>query len=66
MNAEQVIKLAAKHAGDNASAQLCLADAVSLKARGTADGDRYAKNRALDSLKYSVGIFHPDYRSANQ
>jgi hypothetical protein len=43
------------------SARLCLADAIELQERGMLD---YARTRALKSLCYSVGIFHPDYRKA--
>lgn len=42
------------------SAVLCLADARAM----LADGDTYsAAARALNSLAYSVGVFHPDYQS---
>lgn len=40
------------------SAALCLADAVALSGRGDYTG---ACAAALRSLRYSVGIFHPDY-----
>jgi hypothetical protein len=43
------------------SARLCLRDAVNLQERGLLED---AKSRALKSLKYSVGIYHPDYQRA--
>jgi hypothetical protein len=45
------------------SSRLCLADAVSLYDKGEY---AYACKRALDSLSYSVGIFHPDYQKAHK
>lgn len=65
MKAAQVIELARKHVGNGApmqgSAELCLQDAESRLERG-----RYpeARNLALKALRYSVGIFHPDYKKA--
>lgn len=63
MNAEKTIILARKHLGGDmeSSARLCLADAISLYDNGDY---QYAKNRALDSLRYSIGILHPDYKKA--
>jgi hypothetical protein len=59
--AMQLIQLAAEHA-DSASmassAHLCLDDARSLMARGDYQN---AKRRATDSLRYSLGILHPDF-----
>ena len=43
------------------STQLCLDDAKSLLAKGFKD---YAKDRALKSLAYSVGVGHPAYLAA--
>lgn len=43
------------------SARLCLADAITLYDKGDFE---YAKKRAIDSLRYSVGIFHVDYKKA--
>ena len=63
MTADDVIALAAKHVGDNASAAICLSDAMACHERGE---DEYAKKRAIRSLEYSVGIFHPDYERAKQ
>lgn len=65
MNSQQVIELARKHA-DNGSAQassakLCLQDAESLQGQGKCVE---ARNRAVKSLAYSVGVFHPDYKAA--
>jgi hypothetical protein len=60
---EEVLRLARLHVADGAimetSARLCLADAVKL-----ADDGRLvrAADRAVDSLAYSVGILHSDYR----
>lgn len=61
MEAKQVIILARKHVGENGSARLCLADAVALYDRGDFD---HAKQRAIKSLGYSVGVFHADYKEA--
>lgn len=66
MNAHQTIILARKHVMQNiapmqSSAELCLSDAVKLYDDGALDR---AKDRAIKSLAYTVGIFHPDYKSA--
>lgn len=63
MNTSKVIQLARNHIGGSmeSSARLCLRDAVSLYGNGMIDD---AKNRAIKSLAYSVGIFHPDYKKA--
>lgn len=63
INTLEVITLARKHIGGQmeSSARLCLADAVALYDKGEHD---YARKRALKSLAYSVGGFHPDYRKA--
>lgn len=65
MNTSKLIRLAREHVGDNAdneaSARLCLEDAVALYDRGDHD---HARQRALKSLQYSVGIFHPAYKAA--
>lgn len=60
----QVIRLARKHLGGamESSARLCLADAIGLFDAGDWDG---AKDRAIASLAYSVGITHADYRAAS-
>ena len=66
MNTNNVIILARKHVGNGAamesSARLCLADAIALQAKGKLTE---ARNRAVKSLQYSVGVFHPDYRRAD-
>jgi hypothetical protein len=62
--AAEVIRQARKHLGGEmeSSARLCLADAIALY---DADEMDAAKERALKSLAYSVGVFHPVYvRSA--
>ena len=64
MNASQVIELAEKNIGKGAmvsSAELCLADARELLAKGEVG---YAYIRACKSLQYSVGMFHADYVAA--
>lgn len=66
MTTDQILALARKHLGKGdmeSSARLSLHDANHLKDRGLFD---YAKKRALDSLKYSVGIFHQDYIKASK
>ena len=66
MNAHQVIELAKKHVDNGAamstSARLCLDDAIALQAQGKCTE---ARNRAVKSLQYSVGIFHEDYRAVD-
>lgn len=63
MLANTALILARKHIGNGAamdtSARICLADAISLYDRGLYED---AKKRAADSLSYSVGIFHADYK----
>lgn len=66
MTTQQVIVTARKHVANGAamesSARLCLADAVRL----ADDGDlQYARARAIDSLRYSIGILHPDFDRAS-
>lgn len=64
MNTELAIRLARKNLGGTmeSSARLCLADAIECVEKGQLDA---AKKRALDSLRYSVGVFHADYRKAS-
>ena len=66
MNAYEVIQLARKHANNGAlmqsSAQICLNDAEALQAQGKCVE---ARNRAVLSLRYSVGVFHPDYQATD-
>jgi hypothetical protein len=64
METQQIIELAAQHQEDgamSASAQICLADAVWLMSVGN---ESAARRRALKSLQYSVGVFHPDFQQA--
>jgi hypothetical protein len=64
MEAQQIIALAEAHADKaqmRSSAELCIADAKSCLERGLV---QYAKERALKSLAYSVGIFSPVYKQA--
>lgn len=65
MTTIQIIALARKHLDNGApmasSARLCVDDALWLASRGD---DCFARTRALSSLGYSVGVFHPDYRAA--
>ena len=67
MNTNKVIILARRHVTscpeNESSARLCLTDAVKLQSEGQLDA---AKTRALKSLSYSVGIFHPDYQRAKK
>ncbi|MGR0117836.1 hypothetical protein [Ralstonia pseudosolanacearum] len=65
-DAIRAIDLAARNletttAAMRGSAALCLLDARDLMAQGNHD---QAVCRARDSLAYSVGIFHPDYKTA--
>lgn len=62
MNSYEVIQLANKHIDNSInkeSAILCLNDAIELQAKGKCTS---ARNRAVKSLQYSVGIFHKDYQ----
>ena len=63
MNAQKAIRLARKHLGGEmeGSARLALEDAVILFDQGDME---HAKARAVRSLQYSIGIFHPDYQKA--
>ena len=67
MTTDKIMALARKHLGAvggmESSARLCLSDANHLFDRGLID---YAKKRALDSLRFSVGIFHQDYIKATK
>lgn len=68
MNTNEVIILARKHvngaAGEmKSSALVCLQDAIMCQYQGDL---ATAKERALKSLAYSVGVFHPDYRRARR
>ena len=66
MTVDQIIALAAQHQNEGAmstSAQVCLIDAMLLRAEGH---DDLARRRALTSLQYSVGAFHPDFQQAQQ
>jgi hypothetical protein len=72
MNTNEVITLARKHlmAASSGtypvayrSAQLCLADALTLYELGAY---YRATERAVKSLAYTVGCFHPDYVRAAQ
>jgi len=64
MNTQDVIRLARDHVYQGSmetSSRVCLADAVKLYDAGDF---AHAKARALESLAYSVGVMHPDYRKA--
>lgn len=68
MTLDAVLALARKHLGAGtmeSSARLALADALALR---DTDTPRYddARHRALTSLKYSIGILHPDYQRASR
>lgn len=65
MSIAEILALAGSHIGKGnmmSSAMLCLTDAISLY-----DSEDFAsaKERALKSLAYSVGVFHPDYKKAS-
>ena len=64
MNTKEIIELAEKHVEKEeylTSSELCLNDAKELLASGK---EGYATDRAIDSLRFSVGVFHPDYQKA--
>lgn len=63
MALRQILILCRKHLGkgDEASARVCLADAIRCHER---DDWEAARSRALRSLLYSVGALHRDYQRA--
>lgn len=63
MDIDTLIALAERHARDsgNESADIAATDARELHNKGM---DNYARDRALASLQYSVGIFNEDYKLA--
>lgn len=64
MTTKKVIELAEKHQHEgNMSSSACVAlqDAKHLRERGFHE---MARGRALASLRYSIGVFHPDYQRA--
>lgn len=65
MTNSEIIAAAAAHAGDRpefeSSARLALSDAQALSATGR---HHDARRRALDSLKFSVGVFSPVFEQA--
>ncbi len=64
LSVHTVMELARKYLGAGtmeSSARLCLKDACHLWNRGEYMD---ARSRAVDSLRYSVGILHVDYRAA--
>lgn len=58
MHLSKLFALARSYA-NNSSAKLCIADAENLSEDCR---DSAAAKRLCDSLKYSVGIFHPAYK----
>jgi hypothetical protein len=63
-NATKIVDIAARNVNlgsMSSSAKLCLDDANALLALGD---EAYAAKRALESLSYSVGFFHPDFATA--
>lgn len=62
MPLEELLALARKHVGfceqTEDSARQCLADAITARDHGFLESSRHW---ALRSLRYSVGILHPDY-----
>jgi hypothetical protein len=66
MNLSEFFPLAARHIGGSLmseSALIALNDAASLYSKGR-EGEAW--NRMLASLRYSVGVFHPDYQMVNE
>lgn len=60
MTTDKVIILARKHLA-NDSARMALRDAINLDAAGDLV---YARKRAIDSLRYSLGVFSPIFKKA--
>jgi hypothetical protein len=66
MDMMKLIAVAEKHVTSGpmpSSAKLALDEAKALVAEGQCE---FARRRALRSLAYSVGIFHPDYLDASR
>jgi hypothetical protein len=65
MTTDQVLALARKHIGGamESSARLCMADAIALHDAGNIPA---ALRRAVDSLRFSVGVFHQDFKRAQR
>jgi hypothetical protein len=67
MNTNDILILAHNHLRSASpdrmisSAALCLSDAMALYKAGKV---RHAKERAIKSLAYTVGVLHPSYRRA--
>ena len=61
---DMIIHIALTHAGrtQDPNASLCVKDAWALHASDDPRDDQHARRRALTSLAYSVGVFHPDYQ----
>lgn len=68
MTTQQVIALARKYASCSNS-RFCLEDAIRIIDSENftyPERQQYAKDWAIRSLSYSVGIFHPDYQKATR
>jgi hypothetical protein len=65
MNVNDTLILARKHLGGSmeSSALLCLTQAIEHRDAGAYD---LARQWAIRSLSYSVGILHPDYQRASK
>jgi len=66
MEAHKILSLAEQHIGKGSmisSAEFCLHDAMAEYAAGKLDN---AKAWALRSMRYSIGVFHPDYIMASE
>lgn len=63
MMLNRIISIARINATSSKNALLCIEDANKLLEKGQ---HKQAVKRAMDSLRYSVGIFHNDYKSAEK
>lgn len=65
MNAKDAINLARKHVieTNNSSGEVALGDSIACYDRGDFEA---AKKRALDSLRYTVGVFHKDFEKVRK
>lgn len=67
LTTQQVLDLARKHVNNMAvmqsSAASCLDDAIAQDLKGN---DENARMWAQASLRYSVGVFHPDYKATQE
>ena len=57
-DSDKVYRIARKHLGENSSARVCMASAMTAQSNGNLDN---SMRWALRSIAHSFGILHPDY-----